>query len=100
MVLTALFYIQGVSAVEPDFQVSKKERFSQYLAGIEYLDAADGLTAEEKAGYYKKLVEITGFNAQTAQEYMKKYQDDPERWLKVITAVMEIVNTPTEKKEE
>jgi len=94
-----LLLIQGVPGVESGHQVSTKERFSCYLAGIEYLQAADGLSAEEKADYYKKLVEITGFNAQTAQEYMKKYRHEPERWQKVIESVMEIINTPTEKKE-
>lgn len=83
----------GISSFE-------KERFKQYIAGIEYLESANRLSKEEKVAYYNKLVEITGFNAETAQTYMEKYQDDPERWLKIIESVLEIVNPTLEKKEE
>ena len=89
-----------VFAVEPEYQVSKKERFAQYCAGIKYLETANRLSTEDKVAYYKKLVEITGFNAETAQAYIKKYQDDPERWLKVIESVSEIINPPLEKEKE
>ena len=101
IIIMMLFYCLGtVFATEPEYQDSKKERFKQYLAGIKYLETANRLSIEEKVAYYEKLVEITGFNAETAQNYIKKYQDDPERWLKVIESVLEIINPPLEKKEE
>ncbi len=87
-------------ASEQKFQASGKERFRQYLAGIKYLEAANRLVTEDQIAYYNKLVEITGFTAQKAQTYLKKYQDDPKQWLKVIESVMEIINTPLNKEEE
>ena len=99
--MMVLFYcIPTIFATEPEYQASKKERFKQYIAGIEYLESANRLSKEEKVAYYNKLVEITGFNAETAQTYMEKYQDDPERWLKIIESVLEIVNPTLEKKEK
>jgi len=96
-----LFYcIPAVFASEQKFQTSGKERFKQYLAGIKYLEAANRLAKEEQIAYYKKLVEITGIDAKKAQTFLEKYKDDPERWLKVIESVMEIINTPLKKKEE
>lgn len=101
IIILVLFYcIPTIFATEPEYQASKKERFEQYLAGIKYLETANRLSIEDKVAYYNKLVEITGFNAETAQAYMEKYQDNPERWLKVIESVLEIVNTPLEKEEE
>lgn len=99
--MVVLFYcIPTIFAMEPEHQASKKERFKQYIAGIEYLESANRLSKEEKTAYYNKLVEITGFNAETAKTYMEKYQDDPERWLKVIESVLEIINPTLEKKEK
>lgn len=96
-----LFYSTlTVFASEQKFQAPRKERFKQYLAGIKYLEAANRLAKEEQVAYYKKLVEITGFDAKKAQTFMEKYKDDPVRWLKVIESVLEIINTPLEKKEE
>ena len=96
-----IFYcIPAIFAAEPEYPASKKERFGQYLAGIKYLEAANSLSIEDKIVYYKKLVEITGFNVKTARTYMKKYQDDPERWLKVIESVLEIITPDLEMKEE
>ena len=101
IIITVLFYCFGIAfTTEPEYQDSKKERFKQYLAGIKYLEAANNLSEEEKLVYYKKLVEITGFNAETAQAYIEKYQEDPERWLKLVESVLEIINPPLEKKEE
>ena len=101
IIILVLFYcVPTILATEPEYQASKKERFVQYLAGIKYLETANRLSKEDKVAYYNKLVEITGFNAETAQTYVEKYQDDPERWLKVIESVLEIINPPVEKKEE
>ena len=101
IIIVVLFcHIPTILATEPEYQASKKERFTQYVAGIKYLETANRLSQEEKIVYYKKLVEITGFNAETAQTYIGKYKNDPERWLKVIESVLEIVNPPAEKEEE
>ena len=101
VIIVVLFCnISTILATEPEYQASKKERFIQYLAGIKYLETANRLSKEDKIVYYKKLVEITGFNVETAQTYIEKYENDPERWLKVIESVLGIVNPPVEKEEE
>jgi hypothetical protein len=101
VIIVVLFcIISTVLATEPEYQAPKKERFIEYLAGIKYLETANRLSKEDKIAYYKKLVEITGFNAETAQTYIEKYENDPERWLKVIESVLQIVNPPVEKGEE
>ncbi len=99
-ILVLFFSLPIVFASEQKFQASGKERFRQYLAGIKYLEAANRLAIEDQVAYYNKLVEITGFNVPKAQAYLKKYRDNPERWIKIIESVMEIINTPLEKKEE
>lgn len=89
-----------VYATEPQDQSSKKERFVHYFTGIKYLEAANNLSKDDKAAYYKKLVEITEFDVEKAQSFIEKYRDDPERWLKIIESVLEIINPLIEKEKE
>ena len=80
--------------------LSKQERFAQYLAGIEYLEAAQRLSVEEKAAYYARLTVITGVSAHEAKAWVARYGDDPRRWGAILESVLAIVNPPTEHKEE
>ena len=98
--MVLFYYGATIFAAEPQYQASKKERFGQYLAGIKFLEAANRLSIEDKVAYYKKLVEITGFTAEEAHEYIKKYEDTHERWIKLIDSVLEMINNPPDIKEK
>lgn len=100
IILYTFISIHAANTAEPKYQDTKKERFKQYLTGIKYLETANTLSEEEKVVYYKKLVEITGFTAEDAHEYIKKYEDTPERWIKLIESVLEMINNPPDIKEK
>ncbi len=72
-------------------QVSEQERFEQYLIGIKYLEAATDLSVEEKVAYYNKLVELTGFSADKTKTFLDNYKDDPQKWEKIISSVVSIL---------
>lgn len=94
ILLGILYSLITVYASEPTYQASKKERFKQYIAGIKYLESATTLAQEEKGSYYRKLVALTGFTAETAHAYAKKYEDTPEKWIKLIDSVLARVTAP------
>ncbi len=100
-IATFLIAVLAISAAEPEQrQISKKEHFKRYLVGIKYLEAANNFSREEKVAYYNKLVEITGFTAEKANDYAKRYENTPEKWLQLIESVVEMINKPPEKEEK
>lgn len=98
LILTSTLFTNFAS--EPKHQPSKKERFKQYLIGIHYLENARDFSIEEKISYYKQLVKITGFTAEMASDYIERYKDNPEKWIKLINSVIEIINNPDSSDKE
>jgi len=62
---------------------SKKEDVIRYLAGVEILRTADHLTAESKAGEYRRLVQMTGVSSSDATVFVERYRNAPHKWKKI-----------------
>ena len=98
-IIIVLLYLSAFGA-GPNFEASKKERFTQYVAGIKYLEVANTLSQEEKVAYYSKLVELTGFSSVLAKKYCDLYADKPGKWVKIIESVITLLNEPIETEEK
>ena len=79
---------------------TEPERFRQYLIGIKYLETANELSHEEKVAYYEKLVALTDFTADKAKKYLMQYKDDPEKWEKIISSVIKMLENSNTKMKE
>lgn len=97
-IIIALLFISTTYTFSSDIKYtdSRKVRFQQFLLGIKYLESSGSLTIEEKVIYYTKLKKITGYTLKTAQDHIAKYENNPEKWDKVVLATIEL----TEKKED
>ncbi len=81
-------------------QGDKQQRFEQYLIGIKHVESAYSLSEPEKMAYYKKLVEITGFTADSAKVYVEKYREHPEKWAKLIDDIIAFLEKNDKENQE
>jgi hypothetical protein len=74
----------------------------RYLAGIEVLKNMGPMPAGEAQAYYRRLVKLTGIDAQCATAALKNYFNAPERWKKINDAVIKTLeeNDALQKKEK
>jgi hypothetical protein len=97
--LAGLILCSLVCAGLPEAQGSKIESFERYCAGIAYLDAAATFSVREKYAYYARLVALTGFNAEEARKYSKKFGNDPHTWNEIMDAVLKLIENAPKAKE-
>lgn len=89
MIILVCAFLLFIDAGEKNFVQSEQQRFTHYLVGIKYLEHAQNLTLEEKLSLYKKLVELTGFDAQSAVDYTDKFKNDPQKWENIVKSVID-----------
>ncbi len=79
---------------------SAGDAFVEYLAGVEALRVSRGLSEEEKASYYRKLVEVTGVSTADAVRRIGQYMNRPEQWEKTYGEVASVLQEHSEAEEE
>jgi hypothetical protein len=67
--------------------------FIQFCAGIELLDHSKNLSENRRAEKYRELCLMTGLNAVSAAEYIKRFNNTPEHWQAVQAKVLETLQT-------
>lgn len=79
---------------------SEHKRFGHYLIGIKYLELATSLSIKEKIAYYNKLVQLTGFTAVLAKSYLEQFEDNPQKWEKIISSVIKNLESGSQLNKE
>jgi hypothetical protein len=73
---------------------------ARYIAGIELLNNASSLSPSEKTACYRRLVALTGVDAQCAETLIRGYHDRPEQWQKIQKSVLATIEQPDTLKKE
>jgi hypothetical protein len=72
----ALTGISGAAGTEN----GHRNRFAEYVAGVELILGDKNLSPVEQARRYRSLCEITGVNGGKAKAFVEQYRSDPAGW--------------------
>jgi hypothetical protein len=73
---------------------------AKYIAGVELLNNSPTLSNSEKAAYYRRLVALTGMDAQCAAILIGACRNRPEKWDKIHKAIQATLEQPDTLKKE